>query len=157
MVRSELIAKLTEELESLRNETMLRNAAEGNRSMDHQCTSRFGCTWEEIRAQVFRDMDAMERWNNHINDIAHRRTSGNWMINKVMLLWMLRKRLRQVNEEVPVHYSGFGGRLDMERFLSGLEGDDGSDEPSQQALFYVAPILVPDLAKEILASHRIEV
>jgi hypothetical protein len=156
MEKSNLIAKLTEELESLRNETMLRNAAEGDRSMAHQCNDRFDCSWEEIRAQVFRDVDAMERWNTNIEYIAHHHgTTGNWMINKLMLLWMLRKRLRQVDKEVPPNYHGFGGRLDMERALSQLE--DGSREPDQNTLFYVAPILVPDLAKEILASHGIEV
>jgi hypothetical protein len=155
MTRNDLIATLTDELSQLHNLTMLKNAAKGDHSMDYQCINRFGCSWEMIREQVFHDVDAMERWNANIDNIAHNRTTGNWMINELMLVWMLRKRLRQVNQNVPSNFHGFGGRLDMERVVSKLESS--SQEPDQLTLFYVAPILVPYLAKEILASHGIEV
>ena len=152
MTRQQLAQMIAEEMKEIHNRRVLRPDLE---PIDKQCHDRFSMSWNETRVRVFRDLDAMELWNTHIDDIAHHGTTGNWMINILVRLWVLIKRARQVEVPKPENWHGFGGRLDMERVLEDVLA--GKREPNQHTLYYIAPVLCPELVLNVIESHGLSI
>lgn len=153
-IRENFVAQVDQTLDYL--DTFHKKIPE---SLEAQCQDRFGCGWEEIKAQVMNDLESMSRWNTHIDDIAFEGTSGHWMINPLLMLYELKKNMEKEKLDVPENAYGFGGRFDMERRLNQMIEENVNDgkKPSQRDLYYVAPVLTPDRVLEVLKGHGIEI
>ncbi len=72
-------------------------------SIDKQCKERFGLNWDEIKKQVFNDLESISRWHSGTRDeggaskYGLNANSGNWMINELLRVHTYKRLWEGIN------------------------------------------------------------
>jgi hypothetical protein len=151
MNRAEIVKQLESELAHLAKEQMCIDA--GLPPLDEMRTNSFSVALDDIRKKVFTDMDSLATWYRESSEVAHMR-SGDGIIDRLLLVWVLRKNFAFVTQWPEPERNKFSRSL-MQGRLNALE--NGLAEPTERHLYFVAPLLLPELTWKVLASHGLEV
>ena len=160
-VRENLTNDFKKMLAGIDNDYMETHCAE---TIDKQCQDRFGCSWKEIRKQVFEDLESISKWHTPTEwkggaaESGLHANSGHWMINQLLKLHSFKTALEWDNCQSKFAGNGMDEHTVHDENIRSLNwlinnAIQSNKEIDPNRNIEVAPLLVRDDIEKVLKSH----